>query len=78
MITHQIGEAGKRLHNLIVRGFAASGINPNLLTFIGFSINLLAAYLFAYGYFRCWIVTPTCACSLACWFITAGSAGSGT
>src|SRR6516164_3371951 len=52
MITHQIGEAGKRLHNLIVRGFAASGINPNLLTFIGFSINLLAAYLFAYGYFR--------------------------
>ena len=52
MITHQIGEAGKRLHNLIVRGFAASGVNPNLLTFIGFSINLLAAYLFAYGYFR--------------------------
>ena len=52
MITHQIGEAGKRLHNLIVRGFATSGVNPNLLTFVGFSINLLAAYLFAYGYFR--------------------------
>jgi CDP-diacylglycerol--glycerol-3-phosphate 3-phosphatidyltransferase len=52
VITHQIGEAGKRLHNLIVRGFAASGVNPNVLTFIGFSINLLAAYLFAYGYFR--------------------------
>jgi len=35
-----------------VRAFAASGINPNVLTVIGFSINLLAAYLFAYGYFR--------------------------
>jgi phosphatidylglycerophosphate synthase len=52
VITHQIGEGGKRLHKLIVRGFAASGVNPNVLTFIGFSINLLAAYLFAYGYFR--------------------------
>lgn len=36
----------------IVRAFAASGINPNLLTFIGFAVTLLGAYLFAYGYFR--------------------------
>ncbi len=51
MITRQIGQAGKRLFDLIVAAFAASGINPNLLTFIGFAINLLAAYLFAFGYF---------------------------
>ena len=35
-----------------MRAFAASGINPNVLTVIGFAINVLAAYLFAYGYFR--------------------------
>lgn len=52
MITYQIGEAGRHIHDAIVRAFAASGVNPNLLTFIGFAINLVAAYLFAYGYFR--------------------------
>jgi CDP-diacylglycerol--glycerol-3-phosphate 3-phosphatidyltransferase len=36
----------------IVRAFAASGVNPNVLTFIGFAVTLLGAYLFAYGYFR--------------------------
>ena len=52
MVTRQIGETLKRVLDAIVRAFAASGINPNILTFIGFSINLLAAYLFAYGWFR--------------------------
>lgn len=52
MVTRQIGQTAKYLFDAIVRAFAASGINPNFLTFIGFSINLLAAYLFAYGYFR--------------------------
>lgn len=52
MITGQIGKTCKHLYDSIVRAFAASGVNPNLLTFIGFAINLLAAYLFAYGYFR--------------------------
>ncbi len=52
MITGQIGKTCKYLYDAIVRAFAASGVNPNLLTFIGFAINLLAAYLFAYGYFR--------------------------
>ena len=52
MITGKIGDGGGRILDSVVRGFAASGINPNILTFIGFGINLLAAYLFAYGYFR--------------------------
>jgi CDP-diacylglycerol--glycerol-3-phosphate 3-phosphatidyltransferase len=52
VITGKIGDSGGRVLDAIVRGFAASGINPNFLTFIGFGINLLAAYLFAYGYFR--------------------------
>jgi CDP-diacylglycerol--glycerol-3-phosphate 3-phosphatidyltransferase len=52
MISAQIGRIGKRLYDLIVKGFAAAGVNPNVLTFTGFAINLVAAYLFAYGYFR--------------------------
>jgi CDP-diacylglycerol--glycerol-3-phosphate 3-phosphatidyltransferase len=52
VITGKIGDTLGRVLDAIVRGFAASGINPNFLTFIGFGINLLAAYLFAYGYFR--------------------------
>jgi CDP-diacylglycerol--glycerol-3-phosphate 3-phosphatidyltransferase len=52
MLTRQIGQACNHLIHSIVRPFAASGINPNVLTVIGFAINLLAAYLFAYGYFR--------------------------
>ncbi|MBZ5561469.1 MAG: CDP-alcohol phosphatidyltransferase family protein [Acidobacteriia bacterium] len=52
MVTRQIGATLKHVLDAIVRAFAASRINPNFLTFIGFSINLLAAYLFAYGYFR--------------------------
>jgi phosphatidylglycerophosphate synthase len=52
MITQQIGKAGNRAVEAIVRGFAASHINPNVLTFIGMAINAVAAYLFAYDYFR--------------------------
>lgn len=52
MVTGKIGDTLGRVLDGIVRGFAALGTNPNLLTFIGFGINLLAAYLFAYGYFR--------------------------
>ena len=52
MVTGKIGDTLGQVLNAIVRGFAASGVNPNFLTFIGFGINLLAAYLFAYGYFR--------------------------
>jgi CDP-diacylglycerol--glycerol-3-phosphate 3-phosphatidyltransferase len=52
MVSQKIGDTLKHVLDAIVKTFAASGINPNFLTFIGFSINLLAAYLFAYGYFR--------------------------
>jgi len=52
MITHRIGQGGTFLWRKIVAFFAAVGINPNLLTAVGFLINVFAAYLFAYGYFR--------------------------
>ncbi len=51
-MTRQIGVTLGRVLDAVVRAFAASRINPNVLTFIGFSVNVLAAYLFAYGYFR--------------------------
>lgn len=52
MITYRIGQGGRYLWEKIVRGFSKLGIDPNVLTAVGFGINLLAAYLFAYGYFR--------------------------
>jgi CDP-diacylglycerol--glycerol-3-phosphate 3-phosphatidyltransferase len=52
MITRQIGRTLNAVLMAIVKAFAACGINPNVLTFIGFAITLLGAYLFAYGYFR--------------------------
>jgi CDP-diacylglycerol--glycerol-3-phosphate 3-phosphatidyltransferase len=52
MVTRKIGDTLGYVLDGIVRAFAATGINPNVLTFIGFIINCLAAYLFAYGYFR--------------------------
>jgi len=52
MITYRIGQGGRYLWAKIVRVFAAARINPNVLTAVGFGINVLAAYLFAYGYFR--------------------------
>ncbi len=52
MITKQIGVGFGYLFRAIVSGFSKAGINPNILTFIGFAINVFAAYLFAYGYFR--------------------------
>jgi phosphatidylglycerophosphate synthase len=52
MLTRQFGRACQVLLDAIVKAFAASRINPNFLTFTGFAVNGLAAYLFAYGYFR--------------------------
>jgi CDP-diacylglycerol--glycerol-3-phosphate 3-phosphatidyltransferase len=52
VITAKIGATCKYVLDTLVRGFAAIGLNPNILTFIGFGINVLAAYLFATGYFR--------------------------
>jgi phosphatidylglycerophosphate synthase len=52
MITRQIGKGCWYGYDAIIRAFAKIGVNPNVLTFIGFAINVVAAYLFAYGYFR--------------------------
>ncbi len=52
MITRQIGKTCWYAYDAIIRGFAKIGINPNILSFTGFAINMVAAYLFAYGYFR--------------------------
>ena len=52
MITKQIGVGFSYLWRAIIKGFSKAGIDPNILTFIGFVINVCAAYLFAYGYFR--------------------------
>jgi CDP-diacylglycerol---glycerol-3-phosphate 3-phosphatidyltransferase len=52
MITYRIGQGGRYLWAKIVQAFAAAHISPNVLTAVGFGINVFAAYLFAYGYFR--------------------------
>ena len=52
MITYRIGQGGRYLWEKIVRGFSELGVDPNVLTAAGLAINVLAAYLFAYGYFR--------------------------
>jgi len=52
MLTNVIGRACSLLLGAIVRVFVACHINPNALTVFGFLLNLVAAYLFAYGYFR--------------------------
>jgi CDP-diacylglycerol--glycerol-3-phosphate 3-phosphatidyltransferase len=52
MITARIGQGGKYLFDRIVSVFVRRGVNPNILTGIGLSINLVAAYFFAFGYFR--------------------------
>ena len=52
MITRKIGEGGRWLLEKIVDVIAATGINPNVLTFFGLLVNCWAAFLFAIGKFR--------------------------
>ena len=52
MLTRAIGRACSLLLGAIVRVFVACHITPNALTVFGFLLNVVAAYLFAYGYFR--------------------------
>ncbi len=52
MITRRIGEGSRWLLDRIVGAVAATGINPNLLTFLGMLVNLWAAVSFARGQFR--------------------------
>ncbi|MGB2627246.1 MAG: CDP-alcohol phosphatidyltransferase family protein [Candidatus Acidiferrum sp.] len=50
--TGAIGTGGKWLLDRIVGALAATGINPNLLTFFGLVVNFGAAASFAVGNFR--------------------------
>jgi len=50
--TGAIGTGGKWLLDRIVGALAATGINPNLLTFLGILVNFGAAATFAVGNFR--------------------------
>src|SRR6266403_592379 len=50
--TRAIGIACNKVIRLIVRGLALSKIHPNVLTFIGLVINIVAAVLLAAGQFR--------------------------
>jgi CDP-diacylglycerol--glycerol-3-phosphate 3-phosphatidyltransferase len=50
--TRAIGLGANRIIKLIVRGLALSRINPNVLTFFGLVINMVAASFLATGRFR--------------------------
>jgi CDP-diacylglycerol--glycerol-3-phosphate 3-phosphatidyltransferase len=50
--TRGIGLFFGSIINRIVRWLALSRIHPNVLTFLGLVINIVAAWLFALGYFR--------------------------
>ena len=50
--TGAIGTGGKWLLDRIVGALAATGVNPNLLTFFGLVVNFAAAASFAIGKFR--------------------------
>jgi CDP-diacylglycerol---glycerol-3-phosphate 3-phosphatidyltransferase len=50
--TRAIGVGANKLIRLIVRGLALSKINPNVLTFFGLLINIVAATFLAFGNFR--------------------------
>jgi CDP-diacylglycerol---glycerol-3-phosphate 3-phosphatidyltransferase len=52
MITAKIGQGGKYVFDRIVGLLVTHQVNPNLLTAVGLFINVVAAYLFAFGYFR--------------------------
>ena len=50
--TRAIGLGANKIIRLIVRGLALSKINPNVLTFVGLVINMVAATFLAVGSFR--------------------------
>jgi CDP-diacylglycerol---glycerol-3-phosphate 3-phosphatidyltransferase len=51
-ITYWIGEGGGWLLRHVVNGLAATGITPNMFTFLGLAVNSWAAAMFALGRFR--------------------------
>src|SRR5258708_9744684 len=53
-LTGAIGTGSKWLLDRIVGALAATGVNPNFLTFLGLVVNFVAAAMFAIGRFRTW------------------------
>ena len=51
-ITYWIGEGGGWLLRRVVGVLAATGLTPNMFTFLGLAVNSWAAALFAFGRFR--------------------------
>ena len=51
MFTNKIGQGGAYILDLLVSGLGRLHINPNLLTLLGFVINIFAAYALARGDF---------------------------
>ena len=51
MVGGYIGEFCQRILSAIVRLIALVNPNPNLLSVIGLGINILAAFLYGYGWF---------------------------
>src|SRR5580704_7681024 len=51
-ITYWIGEGGGWLLRHVVSALAATGITPNMFTFLGLGVNSWAAVMFAMGRFR--------------------------
>ncbi len=50
-LTRTIGEGARWLLDKIVAALAATGVNPNVLTFLGLVVNIWAAMFFAQGLF---------------------------
>jgi CDP-diacylglycerol---glycerol-3-phosphate 3-phosphatidyltransferase len=50
--TRAIGIGAGKIIHMIVHGLALSRINPNILTFFGLVVNIVAAYYLATGRFR--------------------------
>src|SRR5579875_898756 len=50
--TRAIGLASNKIIRALVRGLALSKINPNVLTFLGLVINMVAGACLAFGRFR--------------------------
>src|SRR3982751_1333483 len=51
MLGASIGRGAMRIINAMVRGLAAAGVHPNILTAIGVSINVGCGVLFGIGEF---------------------------
>ena len=51
-VTRWIGEGGGWLLRHVVGGLAATGVTPNMFTFLGLAVNSWAAALFAFGKFH--------------------------